>query len=294
MRWLTRTSQRAGKPAGKGASPFRRRGAARRLRPLLRATAIAAGVAGAVAGPAWLWHSGWIDGAAQQGYRALIAWTADIGLAVQEVSLEGRIHTPRRRIMAAVGLKRGTPMFAFDPDDIRARLTALPWVRDASVQRQAPGTVRIRITERAPLALWQRKGKLTLVDEQGQIITRRKLHRFRNLLIIVGDDAPSHAAHLIAMLGREAALARRVNAAIRVGKRRWNLELKNGIKVRLPETDPEAAWRKLARLDRRQRLLSREVKTVDLRQPDRLIVVPSSKARPVRVKSRQRKSGRST
>ncbi len=279
MRWLNRKSR----PRPRNVGAARRRRAARRwLRPIGRAFLIAAAFAVAFGGPAWLWRSGWVATAMVDGYRAVLAYSTDIGLTVREVTLEGRIHTPRQQVVKAVGLKRGDALLGFDPGAIRSRLVALPWVREAAVQRQLPGTVRIRIVERLPLALWQRKGKLTLVDDRGEIITRRGLRRFRDLLIIVGDDAPEHAAELIAMLGDEPELARRVDAAVRVGKRRWNLELKGGIKVRLPENNAPAAWRKLARLERKHRLLARDVRAVDLRQPDRLILVTPSGVRPVR------------
>ncbi|MHA1108033.1 MAG: cell division protein FtsQ/DivIB [Alphaproteobacteria bacterium] len=283
MRWLSRTSRKAGKPTRRNPPARRRRAAPRWLRPACRITAIAGAIAFIIGGPAWLWHSGWITTAMVDGYRTVIAWSSDAGLTVQNVTLEGRVYTSRRRIMAAVGLKRGDPLYGFDPGDIHTRLTALSWVRQATVERRMPDTVHIRIVERRPLALWQRKGKLSLVDHRGKIITRYKLRRFRNLLIIVGDDAPQHAVRLIAMLGNEPKLALRVNAAVRIGKRRWNLELKGGIKVRLPEADAEKAWRKLARLERRHRLLDREVTSVDMRQPDRLIVVTPTGAQPVKL-----------
>jgi cell division protein FtsQ len=266
-----------------GAAVRRRRGRPRWLRPAARAALIAAAVAVAFGGPAWLWRSGRIATAIVDGTRSLLAWSADIGLTVQDVTLEGRTHTLRRHVVAAIGLRRGDPLFGFDPGAIRSRLVALPWVREATVQRQLPGTVRVRIVERLPLALWQRNGRLMLVDDRGVVITRKRLQRFRDLLIIVGDDAPEHAADLIAMLGNEPVLAQRVGAAVRVGKRRWNLELKSGIKVRLPETGAAAAWRKLARLDRKHRLLDRKVKAVDLRQPDRIYLVTPSGIRPVTV-----------
>jgi cell division protein FtsQ len=64
----------------------------------------------------------------------------------------------------------------------------------------------------------------------------------------------------------------RVRAAVRVGGRRWNLRLDNGIDVRLPEDDPEQAWARLAEYERRHRILARDVRVLDLRLPDRLIV----------------------
>ncbi len=259
MRWLNRKPRRGAKKTRRNPRARRRRTAPRWLRPALRAALMVTVIAVVTGGPYWLWRSGWIAEAISNGHRMMIAWSADIGLTVQEVTLEGRIHSSRRRIETIVGLKRGDPLYGFDPEDIRARLAALPWVRTATVQRQIPGTVRIHIAERLPMALWQRKGKLMLVDDEGKVITRRKLKRFSDLLIVIGDDAPRHAANLIAMLGDEPELARRVNAAVRVGKRRLNLELKVGIKVRLPETDAGKSWRMLARLERRHRLLGPQV-----------------------------------
>jgi len=42
--------------------------------------------------------------------------------------------------------------------------------------------------------------------------------------------------------------------------------------VKLPETDAAAAWARLAAMDRESALLARDVVSVDLRLPDRMIV----------------------
>ena len=55
-----------------------------------------------------------------------------------------------------------------------------------------------------------------------------------------------------------------------VAERRWNLRLKNGIDIRLPEIEPERALEMLAALDRDKKLLSRDIAVVDLRFPDRV------------------------
>ena len=246
----------------------------------------AAVVATVIGGTIWLWGSGRIDAAMAELKRAAVARSVAAGFVVKDVLLEGRINTSRRRMIAAVRLRRGDPMFGFDPGALRARVMALPWVRDATVERRLPGTVRIRIDERRPAALWQRRGRLSLVDDDGRVITTRGLGRFRSLLIVVGKDAPKHVATLVALLRSEPTLGRRVNAAVRVGGRRWNLKLAGGIAVWLPEQDPLGAWRRLARLNSRHRLLDRDVKIIDLRLPDRMVVRPGSKGRAVITKSK--------
>src|SRR3546814_4216063 len=54
----------------------------------------------------------------------------------------------------------------------------------------------IAITERRPLALWQRHRTLALVDEDGVVITDRRLGRFATLPIVIGDGAPERAKEI--------------------------------------------------------------------------------------------------
>ena len=74
------------------------------------------------------------------------------------------------------------------------------------------------------------------------------------------------------MLATEPDLAARVNAAIRVGDRRWDLRIDNAIDVLLPADSPAAAWAQLADLERSSTILERDVQAVDVRLPDRLIL----------------------
>src|SRR3546814_6102657 len=77
---------------------------------------------------------------------------------------------------------------------------------------------------------------------------------------------------LMAVMNSGAELRERVTAAVRVGGRRWNIQIEGRIDVRLPEADAAGAWAQLARIERQQGLLSRDVLIVDLRLPDRLVV----------------------
>ena len=76
-----------------------------------------------------------------------------------------------------------------------------------------------------------------------------------------------------------------------VGERRWNLYLAGGIDVRLPEDNVEAALADLTRLDRDEKLFSRDITAIDLRLPDRLTVRLSedaAKARADMLKDREK------
>ncbi len=256
----------------------------RRAKPLWKSTGTWV-LAGALAltatgfGGWWAWQDGMISRGFQQVKWAAIAASVDMGLGVRDVLVIGRRETPREELLKAVRLARGAPILAFDPQAAKARIEALPWVRSVSVQRRLPDTVYLRLTERRPLAVWQHDGNLSLIDYDGDVIVKNDLEPYGNLLLVVGKDAPVHAASLLEMLWNQPKLMSRVRAAVRVGGRRWNVRLDNGIDVRLPEEAPASAWARLAEYQREHNVLSKDIGVLDLRLPDRLIVQKTNRAR---------------
>jgi cell division protein FtsQ len=197
--------------------------------------------------------------------------TGVMGLTVRQVLVEGRSRVSPQTVMATVGVARGAPILGVGVAEMRARLEAIAWVESAIVERRLPDTIYVRLVERQPLALWQHGGRFSVIDAKGVVI-QDEVGEFATLPIVVGDDAPPHAEALLLLLATEPDLQKRVTAAIRVGGRRWNLKLDNGIDVRLPEEDAASAWSRLATLERDNNLLSRDVVAIDMRLPDRLIV----------------------
>ncbi len=259
-------------PASRGRGQRRRRAVpVWRNRVTLRLTA-ALVVALAAGGGWWLWRGGWVERTADQVRWEIIAAAADIGFTVQDILVVGRHETPREELLSTLRLARGAPIFAFDLATAKRRVEGLPWVGAVSIERLLPSTILLRITERQPLALWQHKGRFALIDEEGSVIPAKRPERFADLLVVVGEDAPAHTAELLDDLAGEPNLMARVQAAARVGGRRWNVRLDNGIDVRLPEEDTALAWARLAEYERTHQVLARDVRVLDLRLPDRLIV----------------------
>ena len=249
----------------------------RRVKPLWRrawvmplAAAVLMGAAGGAGW--WMYVSGQFQRAADEVRWAAISTTAGMGFRVQDVRVSGRNQTDRTTLIEALNIARGAPILALDILDAKSRLENIPWVRAATVERMLPDTILVSIIEREPLALWQKDGKLHLIDAEGAVILDEHLDEYADLLVVVGDGAPGHTADLIALLGTEPELMQEVRAATWVGDRRWNLHLKGDIDVRLPEKDPGGAWVRLAQYQRNHRVLDKNVTVLDLRIPDRLIV----------------------
>lgn len=207
---------------------------------------------------------------------AVINASASVGLRLVWITVDGRVNTRGEEILGAVGMARGEPLLAFDPVAARERLESLPWIKHATVERRLPATIFITLIERTPIAVWQAPGApFTLVDADG-VVMDVDVSAFPTLPVIAGDGAPEAASDLFTMLSAEPALNSRVKAAVRVGKRRWNVWLDaigpGGIDIRLPEAGAAEALARLTALDRTEGLLRRDLAMIDLRLPDRLIV----------------------
>jgi cell division protein FtsQ len=233
----------------------------------------------------WLAHAGMVGAATTAVDREAARAGRTLGFTVENVSVVGRERESRDAILEALQVTRGTPILGVDLAAARARLEALPWIRSAEIERLLPDTLFVRLAERHPLALWQRRGKLWVVGDDGAVIAGEKPENYGSLIVLVGDDAAKLGASLLAMLASEPALYPHVAAAVRVGGRRWNLRLDSGIDIALPEDDPASAWHRLAALDREQNLLERDVLAVDLRLPDRLVLrLPAALVKPAPAK----------
>lgn len=232
-------------------------------------------VAGAMAYGWWLWRGGVPQRLVEDALVALKDRSLDLGFRVSEVYVQGRENTPVAALRKALAIERGEPILFVDLVAARERLLALPWVSDVSVERVLPDTVVIHLVERRPMALWQHDGRFALIDSTGTVIQRDHLGRFSDLVVIVGDEtAAAEAADMLAVLASEAALMAQVRAAVRISGRRWNLRLRNGLDVRMPEEDFARGWRRLAAYERRYGLVGLSLRSIDLRLPDRVVVRP--------------------
>jgi cell division protein FtsQ len=252
-----------------------------RIKSMCRRAEMRAGAATLVLAAAalagwWTWQSGWLQRAADQSKWTVIAASTKFGFALDVIFVEGRHQTKSRELLRALRLKRGAPILAFDPEAAHVRVKSLPWVRSVAIERHFPDVIHLRISERRPMALWQRNGRFRLIDTSGEVVPIKDIGRFGNLITVIGPDAPAHASQLLDWLALVPELSRRVNAAVRIGARRWDLHLDNRLAIQLPEFDLETALNRLAELQHRDAILDRDYAAIDLRLVDRVVLRPAA------------------
>jgi cell division protein FtsQ len=206
--------------------------------------------------------------------RGLAAHAARAGMRVAHIVVEGRANTPEPVLRAALDVQPGEPILAVPIRQAEARIERLSWVDHATVERRLPDTIVVRLIERRPFAIWQDHRNFTLIDRAGNVVTNRNVTDFRTLPLVVGPGAPAAAARLIDALNAAPDVQRRMEAAVRVADRRWNLLLKSGLTVRLPEGHAKRAIARLVVLNQKYDLLDRPLRFIDLRAPNLLVIRP--------------------
>jgi cell division protein FtsQ len=214
------------------------------------------------------------------------------GFRIVSLALAGHHHITREEVLATAGISGNTSLLFLDVGEVRERLKTNPWVADATVLKLYPGELQIRIKERNAFALWQKDRRIAVIADDGTIVEPFAAPHLLRLPLVVGTGAERRAKEFLTVLDRYPDIQSKVRAAILVGERRWNLRMKNGLDVRLPEADAASALDRLLALDRDNSILSRDILTIDLRLPDRVTVRLSDNAAKVRLDdSKDKKKG---
>jgi len=200
------------------------------------------------------------------------------GFRISEVALDGEREVGRNEILMLAGITDRSSLLFLDAARTRTRLLTNPWIADATVLKLYPDRLRIEIKERQPFALWQRDGRVVLIAADGTVLETAVSSRFNALPLVVGKGAEQNAQNFLTLVARYPLIAQVNEASILVAERRWNLHLKGGVDILLPEIGPEQALRTLIDLDRSDKLLSRDIMAVDLRLRDRVTVRQSDSA----------------
>ena len=215
----------------------------------------------------YLSRQGWIDARLADARLAVEQSTAAEGMFVRSIYLIGEKRTDPAVVKSLLQPTVGRPILAIELELLRRRVEALPWVRAASLERAMPDRLVVRISERQPVALWQQGGRIALVDDSGTLVPDVLLEPFAGLPLFAGQGAPAAAPNFVRLLARTPELTARVTGMTLIRQRRWDVRFDDRVWIKLPADDPEAAWLRFAREQRKHDLLSRNVLAIDLRNP---------------------------
>ncbi len=195
-----------------------------------------------------------------------------VGMAAEDITIAGLAHHDPETLLAAIGVAPGGSLIGFDASMARRILENLDWIESVKIQRRFPNQLDIAVKEREPFAIWQRGEAYYVIDRTGAAMSGLAAAQLVKLPLVTGEGANVAAAELINQLEAYPDLVLQVKAAARVGGRRWTLYLDSGITVLLPERNWTAAITEVDSLNQSQQILSKGIRSVDMRLAGRVTV----------------------
>ncbi len=119
---------------------------------------------------------------------AYYGWTfarASPRFGVRHLSFRGVVHANEEELTRRAGLVAGTNIFRIDLARAAREMEQDPWVRQASIERELPDTLRVSVTEHRPVAILA-LGPLYVLDDHNRIFKRVTPTDHLDLPVITG------------------------------------------------------------------------------------------------------------
>ncbi|MDX1949560.1 MAG: cell division protein FtsQ/DivIB [Rickettsiales bacterium] len=200
--------------------------------------------------------------------------TIKLGLELEKVEISGNKTVNHNDIINAIYDAvdySEIPILMLDLEEVQKNISEVGWVDKANLRIKLPNTLEVEIIERKPSFIWVQDGKFSLSDIRGNLITYKVTPENQNLPTIKGKDSKREISEIYDIISSSPELHKMVTSAMKIGNRRWDVELKKSIKVKLPETNAISAWKKLSELNKKNNLLSKKISYIDMRIENQLV-----------------------
>ncbi len=197
------------------------------------------------------------------------------GFAAKSVTVVGVEGVREEQLRDVLGFEAGDAILRADPASLREHAMALEWVGEATALRLWPDQVVMIVEPREPFARWRVNGSTVVADSAGRKLLSSDPLAHPELPLVEGIGAGPEAGKLMVALEASPTVRDRLALATFVGERRWNLHLKTGLDILLPESHPEAALTRLEAMHAERGVLDLPMRRLDLRSGDRIYAAPA-------------------
>lgn len=187
------------------------------------------------------------------------------------LSIQGSSDSLNAEIREILGLNFPISSFDLDLADLRNRVLSLPPVETAEVRLEGGSILHVKVKEKVPALLLKDDTGIHVLNKNGDYIRPLLSTKYGSKLpVITGEGAQKAAAEAFILFSALYDKLDEVRGLVLVGGRRWNIVLKSGQVIMLPEKKSEQAVQKILILDKAEKILSRDIAVFDFRLPYRI------------------------
>ena len=177
----------------------------------------------------------------------------------------GRERASKSNISNILKKYEKTSLLRLDLNFIQSEIEKVTWIKKVIVRRILPNKLNLTIEEFSPSAVWARGRERFVLDKNGYLIERISDDQFQNYFTIKGAEADLNLMKLIEGLENFEEIYNQIDYANFIGRRRWDLHYKTGVRIMLPQNNLIDSLSILQTYIKENRLIEKGHKKIDLR-----------------------------
>ena len=194
------------------------------------------------------------------------------GFVIKNIEIQGTKYLNKDDILKVISSYNNINIFSINVKKLYKEISNNTWVKRGSIKIVYPNTIKIFLTEKEPVAIWQDKFGNKLISKSGDFILEKNFKNFKNFLpIIIGKNAHKNINPIFKILNLQKEFVKNVWSLTYVNERRWDVHFKQGLTIRLPSTKIREAWQKAASLNENFKILNIGLTEIDLRNHNQIL-----------------------
>jgi cell division protein FtsQ len=197
------------------------------------------------------------------------------GFEVKKIKINDLSFASRKAIQTIITNETNVTNILFlNKSELEQQIEKIDWVKSAKIETNLSNEITAEIVEHQPKAFYKTVMDYKIIDKNAvQIMAVYDIGNFDKILPqLVGEGSLINASEIIEILSYDTEFYKEIKTFERIGQRRWNLVLFNGIIIMLPEDDIKENWQYFLNFQKEFHILNSEIKSVDLRTKDRLFI----------------------
>ena len=200
-------------------------------------------------------------------------FSKDYGYSFTQVNINKLINIKTEEIEQYFTRYYGNSIFLIPIKEISKNLYQNKWIKDFTIKNDYKNTIDINIVESIPIGIYFNGKDHLLFDKNGEIIdfVNSNYNLYSHLTVFEGNNSLFNANIFLNSL--PLLFRNEINKAIFINNRRWDVQLRNGINIKLAENnifDSFNNYDKFYKKVSNQELT--EIEMIDLRIPKQIIL----------------------
>ena len=194
------------------------------------------------------------------------------GFKIKNILISGTHNLSQDYLINIINTQNHINILNVNLHTIYNKIIQNSWVEETYVERILPDTIKIKVLEKKPIAIWQNQNGNKLITVNGDVIYHANINKFKNSFpIIKGEKSKENISSILKILETNKNFAKNIWSLTFINQRRWDLHFNQGLIVRLPSQDVIKAWQKIIKLQTNYNILNLRLTEIDLRNPEQIL-----------------------